>query len=54
MAFLCSLFMQRLYDDLDYFLPKQRTKLDLLIGMNIIGQVKYGTSVLHTHWILMS
>lgn len=32
----------------DYFLPKQRTKLAMLLGTNVIGEVEHITSVLHT------
>lgn len=43
--------MQRVYDDLG-LRSAQRTKLDVLLGMNVVGWVEYRTSVLHTHWIL--
>lgn len=36
----------------DYFLPKQGTKWDLLLGMGVVGQVKHRTSV-HSEWVLI-
>lgn len=36
----------------NYFLPKQGTKWDLLLGMGVVGQVKHRTSV-HSEWVLI-